>query len=62
VWACVDCGSRLPHQNFADFSKCLENSKNFRDYKNTPNSPVTSLVSLNCGIVVVKLRVERLSG
>jgi hypothetical protein len=52
---------RLPHQNFADFSKCLENSKTAELINNTPNNPGISLVSKNCDVVVVKLRVKRLS-
>jgi hypothetical protein len=47
---------RLPHQNFAYFQSASKILKTSSIIKNTLNSPVTGLVSLNYGVVVVKLR------
>jgi hypothetical protein len=50
------------HQNFGGFQSALKILKTSQTMKNTLNDADLALVSLNCGVVVVKLEFERLSG
>jgi hypothetical protein len=54
---------RLPHQNFLDFSKSLENSgKKIQITENTRSIANTVLIFRICGIKVSKIQVEREGG
>jgi hypothetical protein len=54
---------RLPHQNFLDFSKSLENSKKkIQIIENTRNIANIALIFRICGVNVSKIQVEREGG